>query len=522
MLNIARNLLRNARLFPDKVAVRANGRALSYAELHAASSQLANALAALGIGPGDKVAMACPNVPEFPLAYYAILKLGAVAVPLNILLKGPEFAYHLADSDAKAFICHEGATDLPIAKEGWRGFEQARHDGAACAHFLLIGADPSAPLVDGMATLAGLMARQPGHCEIAPTLADDTAVILYTSGTTGMPKGAELSHANINTNALCCVALTKLDSRDTHLIALPLFHTFGQTVQMNAAVACGATMVLLSRFDPDLVLQTMREHAVTVFCGVPTMFIGILNVPGAAERHDLEAIAATLRIGVSGGAPMPVSVLRDFEAKYRVVVLEGFGLSETSPVATFNHFDGERIPGSVGQPISGVEVGIMDEAGALLGDEADGEIVVRGHNVMKGYYKRPEATAQAIRDGWFHTGDIGRRDRHGNYYVVDRLKDMVIRGGFNVYPRELEEVLMTHPAVAMVAVIGVPHPVHGEEVKAIVVAKPGLDIAPDALVAWCRERMAAYKYPRIVEVVEALPMTATGKILKRALRERAS
>jgi long-chain acyl-CoA synthetase len=522
MLNIARNLLRNARLFPDKPAVRAGARVLSFAELDAASWRLAHALADLGIRRGDKVALACPNVIEFPLAYYAVLKLGAVAVPLNVMLKAPEFAYHLADSDAKAFLCHEGHGDLPMAKEGWHAFEQVRAEGGACAHFILIGADPAAADVAGMRTIAGLMAGQRTDGDIADTAADDTAVILYTSGTTGLPKGAELSHCNINSNALACVALTKLDSRDTHLIALPLFHTFGQTVQMNAAIACGAGQVLLTRFDPDLVLRTMQEHRVTVFCGVPTMFIGILNVVGAAERHDLEAIAATLRLGVSGGAPMPVTVLREFEAKYGVVVLEGFGLSETSPVATFNHLDCERIPGSVGQPISGVEVGLMDEAGTLLGDDTDGEIVVRGHNVMKGYYKRADATAQAIRDGWFHTGDIGRRDARGNYYVVDRLKDMVIRGGFNVYPRELEEVLMTHPAIAMAAVIGVPHPVHGEEVKAVVLLKPGHALAPDALVAWCRERMAAYKYPRIVEIAEALPMTATGKILKRALRDQAA
>jgi long-chain acyl-CoA synthetase len=343
-------------------------------------------------------------------------------------------------------------------------------------------------------------------------------VILYTSGTTGMPKGAELSHANLLCNTMACVALTKLDSRDTPLIALPLFHSFGQTVQMNAAILCGAGMVLLARFDPDLVLRTMHEHRVTVFCGVPTMYIGILNLPGAAERHDLDAIRQTMRLGVSGGAPMPVAVLQAFEQKFGVIVLEGFGLSETSPVATFNHIDSERIAGSVGQPIIGVEVGIMDEAGNLLGDEAAGEIVVRGHNVMKGYWRQPEATAQAIRDGWFHTGDIGRRDARGNHFVVDRLKDMVIRGGFNVYPRELEEVLMTHPAIAMVAVIGVPHEVHGEEIKAVVLPKPGASVTPDEIVAWCRERMAAYKYPRIVEVVDALPMTATGKILKRALR----
>ncbi len=515
MLNLCSNLIRNARLFGDKVALSCGDERMSYAQLLAASSRVANALRRLGIGRGDKVALSCPNLPWFPVAYYGILQLGAVVVPLNILLKAPEIAYHLRDCDAKAFLCHEGQADLAMAREGWEAFSQV----GSCAHFVLIGADAEAAEVDGMPTLAGLMARQLERVDLARTAADDTAVILYTSGTTGQPKGAELSHANINTNALCCAALTKLDSRDTHLIALPLFHTFGQTVQMNAALQVGASIVLLSRFDPDLVLRTMQQRQVTVFCGVPTMFIGILNLAGAEQRHDLQAIGAHLRLGVSGGAPMPVAVLRAFEEKFGVIILEGFGLSETSPVATFNHLDSERIPGSVGQPIAGVEVAIMDEAGGIVADGTDGEIVVRGHNVMKGYYKRPDDTALAIREGWFHTGDIGRRDGNGNFYIVDRMKDMVIRGGFNVYPRELEEVLMQHPAIALVAVIGVPHPVHGEEVKAFVVLKTGHVETPEALVAWCRQRMAAYKYPRIVDVVDALPMTATGKILKRALRD---
>jgi len=517
MINIASSLVRNAALFPDKVAIHSGSQRLTFAQLDAAASQLANGLRALGIGADDKVALSCPNVAYFPIAYYGILKLGAVAVPLNILLKAPEIAYHLRDSNARVLLCFEGSADLPMGQEGWQAFRQTD----SCEHFFLMGSDPARPAsIAGCATLADLMRDQSAHIDTALTDANDTAVILYTSGTTGTPKGAELSHANIAMNSLVCVALTKLDSRDVQLIALPLFHTFGQNVQMNAAVLCGASMVLLTRFDPDAALQAMQEHAVTVFCGVPTMYIGLLNLPGAAERHDLKLIARNFRLGISGGAAMPVAVLRQFEEKFEVVILEGFGLSETSPVATFNHLDSERLPGSVGQPIVGVEVAIFDESGRPVPDGQDGEIVVRGHNVMKGYYKRPEATREAIRDGWFHTGDIGRRDAHGNFFVVDRLKDMVIRGGFNVYPRELEEVLMGHLAIAMVAVIGVPHDVHGEEIKAVVVLKPGQATTEDEIIAWCRERMAAYKYPRIVEIVDAMPMTATGKILKRALRNQ--
>ena len=515
MLNLASNLERNAALFPDKLVVHAGAHSLSYAQLDAASNQLANGLRALGIRPGDKIALTCPNLAYFPIAYYAILKIAAVVVPLNILLKAPEIAYHLEDSDARAYLCFEGSAELPMGKEGFDAFGRVE----SCEHFFLMTANPAGPSpIDGCKTLVQLTHGHPVHAEIAQTGPDDTAVILYTSGTTGTPKGAELSHSNLAMNTMACIALTKLDSRDVQLIALPLFHTFGQTVQMNAVVACGAAMVLMLRFEPDAVFQAMARHGVTVFCGVPTMYIGLLNSPGAAERHDLKAIARVLRLGVSGGAPMPVTVLRQFEETFGVVILEGYGLSETSPVATFNHIDSERLPGSVGQAIMGVEVAIVDDADRPLPPGEDGEIVVRGHNIMKGYYKRPDATAQAIRNGWFHTGDIGRRDANGNFFIVDRIKDMVIRGGFNVYPREIEEVLMTHPAIAMVAVIGVPHPVHGEEIKAFVVPRVGQAIDPEALIAWCRERMAAYKYPRLVEVVESLPMTATGKILKRALR----
>jgi len=282
---------------------------------------------------------------------------------------------------------------------------------------------------------------------------------------------------------------------------------------MNAVTASAGTMVLLPRFDPEAAMAAMTDHSVTIFCGVPTMYIALLNQDWRGPD-----LATTLRLGVSGGSALPVAVLRAFEQRFGIVILEGYGLSETSPVATFNHFDSKRVPGSIGVPIAGTEVGIMDAEGRLLGNDADGEIVVRGHNVMKGYWGKPEATAQAIRDGWFHTGDIGRRDADGNYYIVDRIKDMVIRGGFNVYPRELEEVLMQHPAVAMAAVIGVPHEVHGEEIKAVLVPKAGASIDPEEVIAWCRERMAAYKYPRIVEIVAAMPLTATGKILKRELR----
>jgi long-chain acyl-CoA synthetase len=514
-LNLADFLARSAAVFARRSALVCGETRMSWAELDAAASRCAQGLRARGIGRGERVALCCPNIPAFLVAYYAVLKLGAILVPINILLKSGEIAYHLRDCGARALVCFEGGAELPLGAEGRAAFAMVED----CTLLVMVPADAETAAeadagVGAETTLARLSAGQPDRFETVDCAPDDTAVILYTSGTTGTPKGAELSHSNLMMNALAAAALVRLCSDDVSLLALPLFHSFGQSVQMNASAACGAAMVLLPRFEPEAALRAMAVHGVTVFCGVPTMYIALLN-------HDWRGpdIAASLRVGVSGGAAMPVAVLRGFEQRYGVIILEGYGLSETSPVATFNHPEMQRQPGSIGVPITGVEVGLMDAEGRLLGDDTDGEIVVRGHNLMKGYWRRPEATAQAIRDGWFHTGDIGRRDADGNFYIVDRLKDMVIRGGFNVYPRELEEVLMQHPAVAMVAVIGVPHAMHGEEIKAFVLPKTGAKVDAEEIIAWCRERVAAYKYPRIVEIVESMPLTATGKILKRALRD---
>ena len=350
-----------------------------------------------------------------------------------------------------------------------------------------------------------------------PTAETDTAVILYTSGTTGQPKGAELTHSNMVHNALLANRLFGLHPHDVHLIVLPLFHSFGQTVQMNAGLATGATLVLLPRFDAAQALELMQAEQVTFFAGVPTMYHALLNCDDTG-RFDIKKIAAGMRVAVSGGAALPVELMRRFEERFEVPILEGYGLSETSPVATFNRVDRPRRPGSIGLPVWGVEVRIVADDGSEAKAGDPGEIAIRGHNVMKGYFGRPEATAAAIDDqGWFRTGDIGVRDEDGYLYVVDRKKDMIIRGGFNVYPRELEEVLLTHPEVSLAAVVGVPHPSHGEEVKAFVVRTPGAALTEADLIAWCRQNMAAYKYPRLVEFRDSLPMTATGKILKREL-----
>ncbi|MEV4946943.1 long-chain fatty acid--CoA ligase [Streptomyces sp. NPDC053755] len=515
MLNLAMVLETSARTVPDRTAIVLGDQRLSYAELDAAARRVANLLRSRGIAPGDKVALSCPNLPWFPIVYYGILKAGAVVVPLNVLLKSREIAYHLADSDAKAYFCFEGGPELPMGQEGRAGFL----DTPGCEHFFLMTATPSAVSpIEGAQTLTAALADHSSDFETVATEPGDTAVILYTSGTTGRPKGAELTHSNLTLNVVTCHKLFGEVDHDVHLIALPLFHSFGQVVQMNAGLASGATLVLLPRFDARSALSLMQRHAVTFFTGVPTMFWALLEAD--ASEVDLSQIAAKLRMAGSGGSALPVEIHRRFAERFGVTILEGYGLSETSPAATFSPRGEQARPGSIGRPVWGVEVDLVAEDWTpVRGPDAIGEIVVRGHNVMKGYYNRPEATAEVMRDGWFRTGDLARRDADGWFHIVDRAKDMIIRGGFNVYPREVEEVLLTHPAVSMVAVIGLPDERHGEEIKACVVLAPRAKVSEEELSEWCRDRMAGYKYPRLVEFFDVLPTNATGKILKRELRE---
>ena len=515
MLNLALMLEGSAERLPSRVAVVLGNTRLSYAELNGAANQVANLLVESGVRPGDRVALSCPNLPYFPIVYYGILKAGAVVVPLNVLLKAGEIAYHLRDSGAKAYFCFEGTADLPLGAEGWQGYSRA----TGCDNFFLITADPQAPTpIEGATTLGSALAGKAPRFETVATQATDTAVILYTSGTTGQPKGAELSHANMVMNALTCWRLFGTVDHDVHLVTLPLFHSFGQTVQMNAGLGGGATLVLLPRFDAGKALALMERERVTFFAGVPTMYWGLLNVDRAKVTP---AVAANLRMAVSGGAALPVEILEQVEEVYGVRIREGYGLSETSPVASFNHPGREAKPGSIGQPIWGVQMRLVDADWNEVPEGEQGEIAIRGHNVMKGYHGRPDATTEVLRDGWFRTGDIARRDEDGYYFIVDRAKDMIVRGGFNVYPREIEELILTHPDVSLVAVVGVPHESHGEEVKAFVIRKPGSRLTEGELVNWCKERMASYKYPRLVEFRHELPMTSTGKILKRKLRDEA-
>jgi long-chain acyl-CoA synthetase len=512
MLNLATLLEDSATRYPAKTAFIFGDTQLNYAQINGAANQVANGLRKIGITPGDKVALSCFNLPYFPIAYFGILKAGGVVVPLSVLLKQDEVEYHLDDSDAKAYLCFTGSADLPMAKMGHAGFSKV----SVCTHFYEITADPAAAAtIPGAATLGSLMAGQPPLTGTAQTGAADTAVIIYTSGTTGRPKGAELSHSNLLLNAIVSQKVIGTEPTDTQLIVLPLFHIFAMTCLMNTGVYQGATSVLLPRFDAAAVLSLMRKHQVTVFAGVPTMYWGLLN----HDDPDVSDISVNLRIAVSGGAALPVNVLHGFEKKFKVPILEGYGMSEGSPVVTFNHRDQERKPGSVGTPVWGVEVKVVDENGQEVPTGEKGEIVYRGHNVMKGYYKCPEANNTTLRNGWMHSGDVAIRDKDGYFFIVDRTKDMIIRGGLNVYPREIEEVMIQHEAVSLVAVIGVPDEKMGEEIKACVVLKDGCDCGADELKSFTKERLAAYKYPRVIEFLDALPMSATGKILKKELRK---
>jgi long-chain acyl-CoA synthetase len=491
-MNLADNLTASAEKHGDSVALKLDDAELTYHQFDCAAARIANLLADRGVGAGDRVGIMLPNVPYFAACYYGVLRLGAVVVPMNVLLKSREVGFYLSDPGAKLVFA-------------WHDFGEAAQTGADEAGAECILVEPG--------EFEQLVGEYPDEAEVAERDPGDTAVILYTSGTTGKPKGAELTHSNLIRNVECFINFTDVDETSTVLGALPLFHSFGQTCGLNAAVKAGARLTLIPRFDPCKALEIIERDHVSVFEGVPTMYAGMLNDPDR-ESHD----ASCLKLCASGGASLPLEVLRGFEEAFDAKILEGYGLSETSPVASFNQPDRERKPGSIGTPIEGVEMKVVDERGNEVAQGEPGEIVIRGHNVMKGYWNRPEATADAISDdGWFKTGDIATVDEDGYFFIVDRKKDMIIRGGYNVYPREIEEVIYEHPAVREAAVIGIPHDELGEEVGAAVALKDGSDCAEDEIRAHCKEQVAAYKYPRRIWFVDELPKGPTGKILKREI-----
>ncbi|HZS14656.1 MAG TPA: long-chain fatty acid--CoA ligase [Candidatus Dormibacteraeota bacterium] len=503
--NLSTMLRESTLAHPDKVALILDENRLAYSMVDGAADRVAQALRDSGIAPGTPVGLMLPNVPQFPIVYFGILRAGCVAVPMNVLLKAPEVTYYLEDSGAQAFFFWDG-----FAEEAVKGADAVPAVGLRVS----VAAVPNTPAPQGCTDFMQLVVGVNPTGEITPTAPEDTAVILYTSGTTGKPKGAQLTHYNLLMNCIVGARIAGVVESDVTLATLPFFHAFGASNVMNTAVYAGGTLSLLPRFEPVKALQMIQRDRITVFAGVPTMYIAFLKAYDEGE-WDI----STIRMAISGGAALPEQVLREFEEKFGAPILEGYGLSESSPSATFNRPDRPRKVGSIGLPIWGVELKVIGDDGATLGDGENGEICIRGHNVMKGYHNRPEATAETIdADGWLHTGDIGHRDSDGYYFIVDRKKELVIRGGFNVYPREIEEVLYQHPAVLEAAVFGIPDATMGEEVVAAVALRPGQTVEEGALIAFVKERVAAYKYPRRVWLLETLPKGPTGKILKLELK----
>jgi long-chain acyl-CoA synthetase len=499
-LSLASVLQESALRRPDTVAVVEGDRSATYAQLWETALRRAAALGAAGVQPGDRVALLGLNTIDFVTAYYGILARGAVVVPIAPMLVADEIAFLLQDSGARVALV---AVDLEgVVAEG------ARQAGA---EVLLLGSE-RALAAEPQALRA---AREPL----------DPAVLFYTSGTTGRPKGAVLTHLNLVMNAFAnAYTANHITPDDVMFGCLPLFHTFGQTVALNGTFLVGGRLVLQPRFEPAEALALMRRHGVTAFLGVPTMYMALL---AALRAEGDDAPRPALRLCVSGGAPLPVKVIEEFNTTFDVTIQEGYGLSETSPTATVNQLELGVEPGSIGHPIWGVEVEIadpdLDEEIVLRAPGEVGEIVIRGHNVFAGYHDRPEATEAAIVDGWFRSGDLGTKDEHGFLRIVDRKKDLILRGGYNVYPREVEEVLVRHPDVDQVAVVGVPHETHGEEVLAVVVAREGAatgEAQAQALLAWAGEHIARHKRPRLVRFVDELPLGPSRKVLKRELRDR--
>ena len=490
-MNLARLGDENVERFGEYVSLAFEGREWTNVEQQAMAHRFGHALRALGLGPGDRAVVLLPNCPEVLQCYRAILAVGAVIVPVVFLLSPAEVGHILADSEARVVIT---APEFLDKVKGWTG------------PIVLVGGG------DGGLAWDDHVRGQSDRLSIVDRRDDDLAVILYTSGTTGRPKGVALSHANLASNARAAASLYELDRTAWGLMVLPLSHSYGLTV-MNAGHLLGTKGVLLRWFNPEGVLDAIQRYRVQSMAGVPTMFVYLLHYPDAG-RFD----TSSMRSWGSGAAPLPAEIVEPFETKFGGRLLEGYGLTEASPVVSAHRFSGVRKLGSVGQAIPGVEIGILDDADQAVADGDVGEVCVRGPNVMQGYYRLPEETAAALRGGWLHTGDMGRLDGDGFLYIVERKKDLIIRGGFNIYPREVEDVLYAHSAVAEAAVVGVRDPLMGEEVLAWVTLKPGATTDEATLLTFCQSRLAKYKSPRQIRFLDSLPKSPIGKILKKELR----
>ena len=511
-LNLGALLAHSSRKHPDTIALIENSRQFRYAEVDILARRVAGALHDLNVGNGDHVALLSPNCSAFTISYFGILYAGAVVVSLNTLQSADELTFQLTNSEATTLIVHGDCQATGLT---------AFHRVPTCRHLISIDFDNSLAANSDAIPFEKLVAEE-AEVTVFPAMPDDTAVIQYTSGTTGTPKGAELSHFNLYYNAqyisergfsLWPDQINILGPGHVGLAALPLYHTFGQTNIQNGMLFGGGAITYLKRFTATEAMQVIARDRVTFFPAVPTMYFALLNDDGNAKAN-----LSSLQFCVSGGAPIPIEIKRQFETRFNVAIQEGYGLTETSPLAAMQKLDETRKAGTIGKPIDGVEFQIVDDAGCVVPDGVRGELLIRGPNVMKGYFRQPQATAEALTDGWFHSGDIATIDSEGDISIVDRKKDMILRGGYNVYPREIEEVLYTHPAIKEAAVIGVSDDRYGQEVKAIVSLKAGHHVAPDELMDYCKQHVAAYKYPRIVEIRDELPKGPTGKLSKRELR----
>jgi long-chain acyl-CoA synthetase len=489
-MNVAEPTWRHAAERPAAVALRAGEEEWSYERLRDEAARIAGGLAAAGVEVGDRVLLVAPSVPEFVAAYLGIHVAGAVAVTPNVMSTVPELEYVALDAGCSLVIAWHEADGAATTVADAHGLPFYRLE----------------PDLD--AGLDGPPVARPHDRS-----SDETAVILYTSGTTGAPKGAQITEGNLHACAEAFNEVLELSDEDRFGTALPLFHIFGQAVVLGSALVAGASVSLQARFDPAALIDLVRRDRITILAGVPTMYSAMVGAAPDAGPSDF----ASLRLAASGGASLPGEIIRRFEARFDCAILEGYGLTESTGAATFNGLRRERKVGSVGIALPGTEVRIAADDGRELAAGEIGEVLVKGPMVMKGYWNRPEATAQTLRDGWLRTGDLGRRDADGDIEIVDRLKEMIVRGGYNVYPREVEEVLYRHPDIVEAAVIGLPDEHFGEEVGAAIVLRSGAAPEPEEIRGWAKERLSAYKVPRLFAFAEELPKGATGKILKREI-----
>ncbi|CAH0207079.1 long-chain fatty acid--CoA ligase [Chryseobacterium sp. Bi04] len=508
MLNLSILVEESARSNPKRPALSLGETTINYRIFHEKVCQAANAFTKAGIGYGDKIALLCPNIPQFPIIFFAILKTGATVVPFSIFLKPEEIAYQLSDSDSKLFLCFAGTPEMPVGQFGKEGFDQCE----TCRDFISIG-----HLAEDIRNFDDFIKDQEKYFESYITSSEDTAVIIYTSGTTGKPKGAELSHINLFTNAEASTTIVAAAEFEAQLVVLPLFHIFGLTVMMLAGIRKSLHLILLPKFNAQTAYQLITRFDIGIFAGVPSMYWALLNEEDTEENTNS---IKKLRICISGGASLPIKIIDEFETRFGVPIIEGYGMSEGSPVVTFNQLTVGRKPGSIGTPVWGVEVKIVDDQCNELPVGEKGELIFRGPNVMKAYYKRSKETDEVLKNGWMFSGDIAVKDKDGFFFIVDRKKEMIIRGGMNVYPREVEEVMMRNPDISMVAIIGIDDEKLGEEIKAFVVKTKESNASEEDIRLWIRERIAKYKYPRIIEFIDEMPLSGTGKILKKNLKKQ--